>query len=123
MTRIFTRTPPAILLTPLLPLLATVLLLGTSNAIAADAGQYQLMLVRAHENGFIVLRIDTTSGRTWMLDTISHDLVDEEYLKQENYDPSKILQQLPQGYIAVVPSHWKEIPERAKGFSFIHTSK
>jgi hypothetical protein len=91
------------------------LCLSTAEVLAADVGRYQVVVVRTSNEGMVALRIDTTTGKTWVLDTITFDLADNEYLKRQGMQNPQIQELLRTGWVVAVPSHWKEVNEQPVG--------
>ncbi len=92
---------------------------SVTNVMAADAGRYQVVVVRGTDEGMVVLKFDTTTGKTWIFDSMSVDIADATYLKSQGITENlQYYQELEKkGYVAGIPPYWKAMPERGEGVS------
>ncbi len=95
------------------------LCVSVPNLMAADVGRYQIVVVRGTSDEMVVVKLDTATGKTWVFDATLTDLADPEYLKtQGTADPLSLYESLEKnGLMAIVPPYWKEMPERAAGYT------
>jgi hypothetical protein len=84
--------------------------------MAADVGRYQIIVVHGATDGMVVVKLDTTTGKTWVFDSNSFESADAAYFKSQGMEyTSKQKDMEKQGWMVAVPTHWKEMPERPVG--------
>ncbi|RLA84267.1 MAG: hypothetical protein DRG40_05995 [Deltaproteobacteria bacterium] len=91
-------------------------------------GRYQLLPVVV-KDGLVLCRIDTLTGKVWIYNPRTYNLLTEKQFKELRVDKwgmfsdyksylesmEKVL--LEGGTLIYVPPHWEEIPETPSGFS------